>query len=279
MVIPQHRAYCTPLYNTMKKLRVIPTPRTHSRLCQYVFCMKGNLHDDKNIDRIFVFTECAWDEPIVVRIHHRWVEDSVNLNKHTQQQHTLSIVSKYPGVRNSKFKIWLLKKTSSWQLPWSDHSSCQARILLCSPFQSQWPAWRRGGGILNLQNKSDFSSTRWLIALISWFVLVCPSLRFEWNGAQQAIPQDLSQFPTKQESFSMHLNWTQGWVKSNTQLKTAGASGPAWGTCTPHKCKEMVGESNKKSQHKTKLWWLTIKGSARLTECERGSHCVQPWMK
>lgn len=179
-------AYCTPLCNIMKKLQVIPTSCTHSSLCQYEFSMKGYLHDDKNIDRIFVFTECAWDKPIVVRIHHWWVEDSVNLNKQANKHSNstrLASIRIFQGwaIQNSKFKIWLLKKTSSWQLPWSDHSSCQARILLCSPFQSQWPAWSGGGGILNLQNKSDFRSTRWLIALIHWFVLLGPSLRVEGN--------------------------------------------------------------------------------------------------
>ena len=30
-----------------------------------------NLHEDKNIKRIVVFTQCPWDESIVVRIHNR----------------------------------------------------------------------------------------------------------------------------------------------------------------------------------------------------------------
>ena len=42
-----------------------------------------HLHEDEDIHGIIVLAECAWDEAVVVRVHHGRVEDPVNLRTNT----------------------------------------------------------------------------------------------------------------------------------------------------------------------------------------------------
>jgi hypothetical protein len=48
------------------------------------------LHEDEDIDGIVVLAEGAWDEAVVVRVHHGRVEDPVNLitGKHRSRTHS-----------------------------------------------------------------------------------------------------------------------------------------------------------------------------------------------